>query len=177
MKAALIFSVLFLSTFASAQNYGLIGELRAVSDKDRAIEIGNELITATPTKYRLYVTRESQNAGIFRLRYIPEELTDGDMERGNFTEKQRSTFITIDFSFYNAGEDINAQRPSVITYKLNEITANYLDLFPIWKKYFKSDANFEKTITDYNMQHLKDTDRKIDVYIFQTETGWALRNM
>ncbi|MGK4568301.1 hypothetical protein [Flavobacterium sp. 3HN19-14] len=177
MKAALYFFVLLLSTFANAQNYKLIEELRAVATKDRAIAIGNEMIAATPTKYRLYVTKESINAGIFRLRYIPAELTDADMTNGNFTEKQRSTFITIDFSFYNAGEDINAVRPAVITYKLNEITANYLDLFPIWKKYYKPDANFEKTITDFKMQHLKETDKKIDVYIFQTETGWALRNM
>jgi hypothetical protein len=148
-----------------------------VATKERVVEIGNEIITATPTKFRLFTVKESQNAGILRLRFIPTELTDMDMQKGNFTEKQRSDFITIDFSFYNASEDPTVSRPNVITYKLNQITANYLDLFPIWKKYFKADADFEKTITDFKMQHLKEADKKIEVYIFQTETGWALRNL
>ena len=172
------FALMFLTSLgACAQNYKLIEEMRAVATKERAAQIGNEMIASTPTKYRLFTVKESQNAGILRLRYIPAELSDPDMEKGNFTEKQRSTFITVDFSFYNASEDRNAERPATITYKLNQITANYLDLFPIWKKFFRFDANFEKTITDFKMQHLKESEKKIDVYIFQTETGWALRNL
>jgi len=172
----LLITFLFINSI-NAQDFKLIEELKFVKDKERVAQICNTIIASAATKYRLFTTKESFNAGILRLRYVPAELSDADLQAGKFTEEQRLMFITIDFSFYNAGEDVNAVRPEVITYKFNVITANYVDLFPIWKKFFKPEATFEETKTDVKLQHLKDRDKNIDLYITQTETGWALRTM
>ncbi|WP_298154838.1 hypothetical protein [Flavobacterium sp.] len=177
MKHLFLFLV-FLSTVAApAQDYKLIENAKRAESKETAAQIANLLVSAAPSKYRLYTMKESQNAGVLRFRFVQQSLTDEDLKNGNFTEAQRQAFITIDFSFYNAGEDINAVRPEFVTYKLNEITAMYDELFAMWKTFFKPQADFEKTKTDANSQYLKDAAKKIDIYIFHAESGWTLRNL
>lgn len=178
MKYFFLFIVLSLITTAGySQNYKLIEEMKHVADKDRATAIVKQLVSVTPKKYRLIFTKESINAGILRFRFVPYEITDADLENKKFTEQQRASFITIDFSFFNAGEDRNAERPAFITYKLNEINCAYPELFAIWKNFFRGDVTSEITLTDFKSQHLKEPEKKIDIYIHQTEEGWSLRNM
>jgi len=169
--------LLLFITVGHAQNYKLIEEMKHVADKERATAIAEELVSVTPKKYRLIFAKESVNAGILRFRFVPNEITDADLENKKFTEQQRASFITIDFSFFNAGEDKNAVRPAFITYKLNEINCAYPELFAIWKNFFRGDVESEITLTDFKSQHLKEPEKKIDIYIYQTEEGWALRNM
>ncbi|AWA30454.1 hypothetical protein HYN48_10350 [Flavobacterium magnum] len=172
----LLFALLFVARSA-AQDYKLIEEMKHVPNKARATEIAEQLVATANGKFRLYTTKESYNAGILRFRFVQSELSDNDLKNGNFTEAQRQAFITIDFSFYNAGEDVNAPRPESVTYKLNEITAAYDDLFPIWKTFFKPHAEYELAKTDARSQYLKDAEKRIDIYIFHAESGWALRNL
>ncbi len=176
MKLLALFLYLFIFSNANAQDYKLIEELKRAENKNRATQLAKQIVAITPIKYRLFSTKESHNAGILRFRFVQAELTDEDLEKARFTEAQRSAFITIDFSFYNAGEDINAARPEFITYKLNEITAAYPELFAIWKNFFKPEAESETTKSDFKSQLLKDPERRIDIQIFHTETGWLLRN-
>jgi hypothetical protein len=177
MKFPFLFFVVFCFTKSFSQNYQLIEESKHVPSKERATQIAEQFVSPANGKFRLYNTKESYNAGILRFRFVQKELTDEDLKNGNFTEAQRQAFITIDFSFYNAGEDVNAPRPDSVTYKLNEITAAYDDLFPIWKSFFKPQADYETAKTDTKSQYLKDPEKKIDIYIFHTESGWALRNL
>ncbi|AWI26619.1 hypothetical protein [Flavobacterium pallidum] len=172
----LLFAVLFF-TKSFSQDYKLIEESKHVQNKTRATEIAQQFVATSNGKFRLYTTKESYNAGILRFRFVQNELTDEDLKNGNFTEAQRQAFITVDFSFYNGGEDVNAPRPEYVTYKLNEITASYDDLFVIWKSFFKPHADFETTKTDAKSQYLKDPEKRIDIYIFHAESGWALRNL
>lgn len=177
MKFPFLLLLVFSFTKIFSQDYPLIEELKHVQNKERAAQIAEQFVASANGKYRLYATKESFNAGILRFRFVQKELTDEDLKNGNFTEAQRQAFITIDFSFYNAGEDTNAPRPDSVTYKLNEITAAYDDLFPIWKRFFKPLADYEAAKTDAKSQYLKDPAKKIDIYIFHAEAGWALRNL
>lgn len=177
MKFLPLLVTLLFATNMHAQDYRLIEEMKRVADKERATAIAKQLVSVTPAKYRLIFTKESVNAGILRFRFVPDIISDADLENKKFTEEQRAAFITIDFSFYNAGEDKNAERPAFITYKLNEINCAYPEMFAIWKNFFKPTAESETTLTDFKSQHLKEPENKIDVYIFQTETGWAFRNL
>jgi len=176
MKIVGLIIALLCFTTGYNQNYKLIEEMKHVANKDRATEIAKELVSVTSVKYRLIFAKESQNAGILRFRFAPAELTDVQLE-GKITDEQRAKLITIDFSFFNAGEDSKVDRPAFITYKLNEINCSYPELFAIWKNFFKTGAESEITRTDFKSQHLKEPENKIDIYIFQTETGWSLRNL
>lgn len=177
MKNLFLLLALIFSFNAIAQDYKLIEEIRLVDTKKRVTDICNSLVASTPTKFRLFNTKESFNAGILRLRYVPIELSDADLNAGKFTEEQRQRFITIDFSFYNAGEDANAPRPDKVPYKFNQIAGAYPEIFAIWKKFFKPSATFEEAKTDAKLQYLTDRERNIDIFITQTEYGWALKTM
>lgn len=177
MKKLLLLTALILGMICQAQDIAYLQNLKALPTEADALNIANELAAQSATKLRLYKSKDTTTQKNLRLEYVPEELTDKDIELRNYTEAQKLNFITIDFVYYYQGENKDIEIKGVKYYRLSTVYAKYLNLFPYWKKHFNPTADVEKTLTDYKSQRIKDATAKIYYYIQKSGDVWVFHNM
>lgn len=56
---------------------------------------------------------------------------------------QKPKLLAVSFTFYMDGEDKSLEIEGTPTYKVRVIQGPYLDLFPIWQRQFKPDADLQ----------------------------------
>lgn len=71
----------------------------------------------------------------------------GDADKDSFmfsNPENKSDVLYIKFTAYFAGKNIDLELPGVKKWNILDIYGKYLSLFPIWKKYYQTDADKEK---------------------------------
>jgi len=176
MKKLLLFAGLLICMFASAQDIGYLQKLKALPSETDALSVANEIAMLSTHKLRLYKTKDTPSQKNLRYVFVPADLMDKDVESRKYSNAQAANFIVIDFTYFNEGENKDLEKQGVKMFRLSTIESKYLNIFPFWKKHFKSDADVEHTIDDYKSQHLKDYQNNLNFYIHKDGDSWTLRN-
>ena len=167
MKKFLVAIAFSIATFANGQDFQFIDQIKALPNQEKAIEIATEMASTSTSKLRLYKAKASEKSNMLEVVFVPSEISDQAIESYNVSDSDKTKFLTVIFAI---------DKGSSLNYRLLELQTNYKNMFPIWKRYFKSDANEQITLSDYKSQHLKDISKKIDFYIQNREALWILIN-
>lgn len=172
MKTLFLTVALLVISFAQAQDFSFINSANK-ADETTALQIAQNIASNAKTKFRLYKAKENKSKDGFRVVYAPDGTTDEQIkEQGDY-----KGCLIVDFAIFYDGKSAELQTPGTKTYKLQEVTASYLDVFPSWQKYFKPDAEVTKTVTDFKSQNLRDSDKKINFRMQKVEDNiWTLYN-
>ena len=108
------------------------------------------------------------------VRFVPEEMTNAQYDK--LDKDDQSLFLTVKFNYSNVGENKNLEIKGIKTYKFKEFTGKYLQLFPIWQKYFRQDADANNTMKDSKLQKLIDRSKNINYSFQEDNEGWILIN-
>lgn len=141
MKKLITIIALLICTVFYGQNEQFLQKVNKTNVKKAQI-IADEIASESPTEYKLL--QKTERADNIKFVYIPTSLNEADFLENMMYEKA----LIIDFK-------IDHFIPGETSLKLNSIKANYNDVFIAWKKYFKSTAEIEKTVTDYSSKKSK----------------------
>jgi hypothetical protein len=89
-------------------------------------------------------------------------------------EDDQQHFLTVRFYYWNEGENADLETKGLKTYRLSQITGTYLQLFSVWKKYCKYDADLVETQKDFNS--FKDINEKLNFLLYKEVDNWILMN-
>ncbi len=162
--------------FAQAQDIGYLQKLKALPSEADALNVANEIASYSKVELRIYKTIDSPTQKNLRYVFAPAQLSDKEISGRTYNEGQPNIFTTIDFVYYNEGENSDLEKTGVKKYRLSTVQTMYLNLFPYWKQYFNPSADTEKTLTDYKSQHVKDIPNAINYYIQKQGGSWVLKN-
>ena len=171
MKKILLLTALITSAIAQAQDYSTIEKLNA-TDYETAMQLANQINDNANGKYHFYKAHEFEKQNVLKIVFAPDGLTDDQIKaQGNY-----DNCITVQFSTFMDGKNIDTQKMGVKRYKLDLVKAKYLDIFSTWKAWFNPTADQDKTTTDLASQELRDYQKKIQFYIQKNGSLWTLRN-
>lgn len=163
--------LLLFTGFANAQDYKIINQLKS-TDFDTCLKLADQMKLSAKNSYHLYKYKEFEKEGILKIVYAPEGITD---EQLNISHDY-SNCLVIEFKIYYEGNNESLEKKGNKKYSFERLEAKYLDVFPTWQKWFKPDADAEKTLQDSNSRELRDYDKNIQFYIEKNANNWSLRN-
>lgn len=169
MKKLLLFTMLLLALLCQGQDYKYMKTLRGIESQEKAIEIANNVVATSGHKMRLYSSKEYPEDYYFVVQYVPEEVSDEQIKADY--NKYKDSFVTSLFKIDYEGRNRDLEIEGVKKYRLFEIHAKYLVIFPYWKKYFKPGAELEKTLKDFASQTLDETPKNTYYRIKKSEEG------
>jgi len=71
-------------------------------------------------------------------------------------------FYEIDFEIFYEGRDIPLEIEGEKKYRFHQARLKFLDLFPVWKKYFNNEATIEEVRNDYDMKQARYKTKNVD---------------
>lgn len=169
MKKAFLI-ILFICGFTQAQDFEYLESLKSIETIDQAEKLAKDIASYSKNKMRLYKQKDFSDRGIYVFKFVPADLTDDQVSEMDNIDKE---FIQVRFLYFNVGENKDLEIKGKKTFKLSEVQTKYLNLFPYWQKYFKPEANLERTIEDHKSQRL--AQNGIEAYISKRDDIWTLR--
>lgn len=127
----------------SNSNYDYIKSLNNISDVKAADKIAMDFAGLQTKKLRLLRSKDFLATSLYIVRFVPEEMTNEQYEALDNTAKDNC--FTVRFTYMNKGENKDLEIKGVKTYRLSQASGSFLQIFPIWKAYFKFDADLVKT--------------------------------
>jgi negative regulator of replication initiation len=174
MKKLLLLSALLIASFVQAQDYAYLTSLNKIATDKEAIKIAEEIASLQTKKVRLLRSQEFTEERQLLVRFVPEEMTNEQYDA--LDQYEQSDFLTVTFRIDYVGENKDLERQGVKTYKFKQLKGTYLQIFPVWKKYYHPEAEIEPTLTDSKIQKFVDFPKKIDFYIQEDNERWILLN-
>ncbi len=164
MKKLTLFAIL-ISAIAQAQDTQFIGTLNKISTESEAVKIADNIAATAPVKLRFFKSKEFADDHALIVRFVPEGLTD--QQYNNLDTTEQEAFLTVKYDIDATGQK---------SYRLKQVSGTFQMLLPFWKKYFRPDADADRTMKDTKLQKLIDRSKKIDYYFQEDNDGWILRN-
>jgi hypothetical protein len=174
MKKLLLLVALLIGSFVQAQDYAFLTSLNKIATDKEAIKIAEEIASLQTKKVRLLRAQEFSEERQLLVRFVPQELTNEQYDA--LDQYAQAAFLTVTFRIDYVGENKDLEREGVKTYKLKQIKGTYLQIFPVWKKYYHPEAELEPMLTDYKKQKFIDFPKKLDFYIQEDNDRWILLN-
>jgi hypothetical protein len=171
MKKLLLLLTLTFSIFSQGQDYETIARLQSTNFDD-AIKIANDINGMAKNKYHLYKYHEFENERILKFVFAPEGVTDEQLNASN----DYSNCLTLQFKIRFEGENKDLEIVGVKKYVFDKMNGKYLDLFPVWKNWFKKESDIENTLKDIESRELIDYSKKISYYLQRNGADWILIN-
>lgn len=143
MKTILSAAFIFASFIVTAQDLNFINSI-SKTDRENARVVSDKIVSLTTLSYRFYKAVEDASDSSYTIIYAPAGVSDEDLE----SKSEWETCLYVDFNLENTTSD------KALSFKT--IRGKYLDIFPAWKKYFKTKAHLEYTITDPSSRDVAD---------------------
>lgn len=122
------------------------------------------------------ILRKTEKLGNLNFVLIPVDATEKDRfdyDRGNHCKK----CVSIEFKKFSKGGNSDLNILGVTYYKLDQVTGDFLSIFPYWQKNIEPSATTEKTYEKYPLYSYKNSEEKINLVFRRTDSGtWILRN-
>jgi len=176
MKKLLLLAGFLIGTLAHSQDVSYLQKLKALPSEADALKVANEIVSFSKVQLRLYQTIDSPTQKNLRYVFAPANLSDKEISGRTYDQVQANVYTTVDFVYFNEGENVDLEKTGIKKYRLSTVQATYLNLFPFWKEYFNPSADTEKTLTDYKSQHVKDVPNAVNYYIQKQGNSWVLKN-
>lgn len=178
MKKTLLLLFFMFYGFTQAQDFAYIKSLNSLNNESARI-FSDQVVADSKTKYeflRIDETTKKSGENSYEVVYIPVDAPDKVRKAQPFLMCDEC--IKIRFAIYYLGENIDLEKPGMRTLGFSEVSGRYLDLFPVWKKIFKPNADVEKTLNDIKTQELRNKEPKIDYRFYQrnSENNWYIHN-
>lgn len=148
MKKLLLILITFLSVNSFAQDKEYIEKIRNLQSKEETIKVGWDIVSLMREKFVLKNNPEESEKGI-TLIFLKANTVDS--LRKNSPEKMEflpEDVIKIFFTKEVKGGNVYLETKGTSYYSFYGVSYKYLDLFPFWKKYFRSDASIESTVNE-----------------------------
>lgn len=174
MKKLVLLTALLIGFLGQAQDLAYLTYLNKIATETEAIKIASDIAGLQTKKLRLLRVQEFTDDYLLMIRFVPEEMTNEQYDK--LDQYAQSNFLTVTFRIDYIGENKELERKGVKTYKFKQIKGTYLQIFPVWKKYYRFDAELEPTLTNSKMQKFVDFPKKLDFYIQDDNDLWILYN-
>ena len=174
MKKLILLAILLIGFLAQAQDYAYMTMLNKIATDKEAIKIAEEIASLQTKKVRLLKAQEFMEERQLLIRFVPAEMTNEQYDA--LDQYEQTEFLTVTFRIDYVGENKDLEREGVKTYKFKQIKGTYLQIFPVWKKYYRPEVELEPTLTDYKNQKFIDFPKKLDFYIQEDMDRWILLN-
>jgi len=147
-------------------------------DESGAREFAENIATNGKTKWEFIKVIESIKQRVYIIVYIDAAATEEMKAIARKSEEYSGQkHLDVRFSVYYEGENPSLEIVGTKKFKFNSVFGKYLDLFPVWKKVFRSDVELEKTIDDFSSQELRHRPQGIVFKIQNKEDNlWELSN-
>lgn len=146
-------------------------------DESGAREFAENVATTGKTKWEFLKVTENVKARSYIVIYIDasatEEIKAVAKKSNEYNDKAH---LEVYFTVYYEGENIALEVAGTKKFKFNKVRSKYLDLFPVWKKVFRPDAELEKTVDDFNSQELRRVPEKINFKLKESGGEWNITN-
>jgi hypothetical protein len=174
MKKLLLLASLLIVSLVHAQDFNYLASLNNIPTDTEALKIAQNIASAQTKSVRLLNAKEFTEDHVYAVRFVPTEMTNEQYDK--LDQYAQSKFLTVIFSINYIGENENLEQKGVKTYKFKQLKGTYLQIFPVWKKYYHPDADLESTLTNSKMQKFIDFPKKLDFYIQDDDDLWILYN-
>jgi hypothetical protein len=154
-------------------NYPYLASLKKIANEAECLNIANDLALLQTKKLRLLKVKDLPDQKYYIIKYVPEEMTDAQYQ--TLTGDEKEALFTVRFSYWNEGENADLEIKGIKTYRFNQVTGSYLQLFSIWKKYCKYDANLEET-QEKGTNNLTASDKDINIMFYKYHNSWLILN-
>lgn len=169
--------LLLITMFVQAQDAKYIKALDSLSNES-AKEFSDQIISNSKTKFEFLRIDETTNQpeNFHEVVYIPVDAADKEKKSKPFVKCDEC--IKVSFFVFKGGENKELEKTTTRALRFNEVTGKYLDLFPVWQKFFKPSADLKETVDDFKSQQLKIKDAKIDYRFYKrdNENNWYIHN-
>ncbi|RWX00933.1 hypothetical protein [Flavobacterium cerinum] len=171
MKKLLLTALLF-TTLLQAQDKAFIDGLSKM-DFDQAKSFANEIVASSRTKWvPLYDKENDKSAAIWFVdaSLSPERI---DKIKSGKSVCETGECLKVAFTAFYEGENKNLEVKGTKKYKFNSVVMKYLDIFPVWQKYFQPTADVSSLPDNYKLQDYKQGNT---LYKFKQENTpyWSL---
>lgn len=175
MKKLLLLTALLIGFLVKAQDFAYLSSLNKIATDKEAINIADDIAALQDKKLRLLRAQEFPENHVLMIRYVPVEMTNEQYDKLELGDQDKFLTVTFNLDFEGANKDL--ERVGVKTYKFKKISGAYLQLFPIWKKYYKYEAQLEATLADAKLQKYVDAPNKLFFSIEQDNyDNWFIIN-
>ncbi|MGV1019315.1 hypothetical protein ACTS9V_06685 [Empedobacter falsenii] len=148
MKKLLLILITFLSINSFAQDKAYIEKIRNLKSQDEAIKVGWDIVSLMREKFVLNKKTDEDENGltlIFLKANTVDSLRKINPQKMEFPPED---VIKIYFTKEVEGGNIYLETKGTLYYNFYGVSYKYLDLFPFWQKYFRSDASIETTVNE-----------------------------
>jgi hypothetical protein len=153
MKKLLLIT-LFITSFTYAQDIAFIDGLDKM-DFDQAKSFANEIAASSRSKWiPLYDKENDKSIAIW---YVDASLNPEQINKIKTGKSLCETgeCLKVSFITFYEGENKNLEIRGTKKYKFNTVVMKYLDIFPIWQKYFQPSADVNTLPNVYKLQNYK----------------------
>ncbi len=148
MKKILLILIAFISVNSFSQDKEYIEKIRNLSTKEDAIKVGWDIVKLMREKFVLKNNPNEDEKGL-TLIYLKASTVDSLRKiNPNKMEFPPEDVIQIFFTKEIKGGNVYLETKGVPYYSFYGVSYKYLDLFPYWQKYFRSDATIESTVNE-----------------------------
>ncbi len=151
---------LLIPTLTIAQNL----KIENLSEPE-ARNLADQVISLSVNKWEFVSAKETKSGEYFNIKYIdssqPKEVKDG-VKNGDSCDD----CLKVSFKIDSKSRKL----------KFNEVWGDYQDLFPAWQKYFRPDADQQKTENDLDSQELIDKPAGVNVKFKKDQESWHITN-
>jgi hypothetical protein len=178
MKKTLLLLFFMFYGFTQAQDFAYIKSLNSLNNESARI-FSDQVVADSKTKYeflRIDETTKKSGENSYEVVYIPIDAVDKAGKEKPFVMCDEC--LKVRFVIYSLGENKDLEIKGVRRLFFDEVSGRYLDLFPVWKKIFKPNADVEKTLDDYDSRQLDIKEPRIN-YKFSRrniENNWFIHN-
>lgn len=146
-------------------------------DESGAREFAENVAANGKTKWEFLKVKENIKQRGYIVIYIDASATEEiKVIARTSNEYSGQKHLEVSFTVYYEGENLALEIAGIKKFKFNNVDGKYLDLFPVWKKIFKTDAELEKTVDDINSQELKNRPANINFKLKGTDDEWHITN-
>jgi hypothetical protein len=136
VRKNLLFIFTLFSWLSYSQDAGFLNSLNTPLAQNDAKTVAELLVSKLKNEYSFYKLKEFDN-GLLRIVYAPKGMDEAAIK----AQADYEDCCVVDFKATKVGE--------TKTYRFDKAKAKYDDLFAVWKKYFRADAQPDKKTQRY----------------------------
>lgn len=180
MKKTLLL-LLFISSISFAQVNGRKPTTEYIYKIEKSLlnldTIQSKLLATNMAKlfrndYRFFKLKITPKLNNYRYYFIPSNLTAQQKihlkEFGTLDE-----VLKIDFGYYMDGANEDLETPGVLKLKFKHVEGRFLDVFPIWEKYFLNGTT-KARVLDYDDRALRVNKYWVDIRKIDNSKFWGI---
>jgi hypothetical protein len=156
---------LLITFYGYAQDYNYLASLNKISGEQEVLKITNEIVVSQPDKLRMLTCPELSTASSFKIRFVPEKMTDNQYYALEQTVKDE--LLTFSFTIF---EDK--------IFKFEKLSGTYSQIFNVWKQYYNPEITEELAMDSKKARKLIDLPKQLYFYIedIEDQKNWRLIN-